>query len=153
MAKTKQPTVPSVDPPPAETQRWAPGRFAANTRALIRRLQAWPGVDPHSPFRRLPADDPQVILTNRRTFRESVRPFISERQPCPGLRIAQLNPEHDSIGIHEPNRDSDKSLTLWLLGEYGLQLTTAPTTLPFDYLRGLFDQLLDSRLGCRVSGR
>jgi hypothetical protein len=128
------------------SEPWSAGTFLAKARELTRRLRVWHVTDFQSPIGRASLREARRWV--RLTFREIIR--AEDPGPPPHTWQLFLDPEpaadgKDTVGEahRNPDRDTDRSLTQWLLQDFRFHLDQAPCSPSFDYLRGVFNQFLD----------
>jgi hypothetical protein len=132
--------------PPRPQEPWDEITFAAEVSRLVRRLEAWEGVDSRHPVQMLEPGSPEIVLTNRKTFRECIRVFMNRPRPGPAIMIAAPPRDgREGLACVEPDYDADKPMTLWLMADLQRQLATAAQRPAIGNLRSLFEQLLDAR--------
>lgn len=140
------PGAPFLDPPPAPstgTQDTAPYSLAAALSRITRHLRVWHETDYQEPIPTVATGSPDVMAINRQTFRDAIRPFRGRKRPGEAIRI--IRPpvgKEDGLACAEPERDTEKPLTLWLLADFDQKLRRAPRGGVSDYLCGILDQLL-----------
>ena len=124
--------------------RWSAGTFAAKAKELSRRLSFWHIDDGRSltPF----VSERGARRRVRLIFREIISADPGPR-PSRGLQVYwhEAPAEDGSVGESFLNteRDTDRSLTMWLMGDFLRHLQAAPPLPALDYLAESFGQLLD----------
>jgi len=106
------------------SERWTAGTFLAKARELSRRLRSWHIDDFRSPVQFVSEQESRRVV--RLTFRDITAGYREQTTSRPQKSL-QMYPnedgkpdEHGFVGeIYEnPERDTDRYLTLWLLGDF-----------------------------------
>jgi hypothetical protein len=129
-------------------QRWDEGIFLAKARELSRRLKSWHIEDYLSPIQF--TSQREARRWERLTFREIIENISSKPTARPGKGLQFfMHPEgEDESGyvgeVYEnPDRDTDRSLTLWLMGDFFRHLEATAPSAALNYLKESYYQLLD----------
>jgi hypothetical protein len=127
---------------------WTAGTFLAKTRELERRLRSWHIEDFRSPIQFVSLRESRRWV--RLTFREIVTNSANDPGPRPvGWQVyAHEDGEPDEEGYvgeiyQNPDRDTDRSLTMWLMGDFQRHLQVAPPLPAVDHLKLTFGHILD----------
>jgi hypothetical protein len=130
-------------------EQWTAGTFLAKAKELSRRLRSWHIEDFLSPVQFASHQESRRWV--RLTFRVIITNVNANPAPRPprGLQLYMHEggkpDERGCIGeaYENPDRDTDRSLTLWLMGDFLRHLDAAPPLLALDYLSESFGHLLD----------
>jgi hypothetical protein len=130
------------------SKRWSAGIFLAKAKELSRRLRSWHVEDFLSPIRFVSQRESRGCVCL--TFRQILTNVNAEPSPRP--KRWQIYPheegkldENGYVGeaYRNPDRDTDRPLTLWLLGDFLRHLDAAPPLAALDYLKESFGHILD----------
>jgi hypothetical protein len=130
-------------------ESWSAGVFLSKAKELSRRLKVWEITDYRSPVQLASQQESRRWV--RLTFREIISGDATAWGPRPKKALQYFMnddgkpDENDVIGVvyENPDRDTNRSLTQWLLGDFLRHLNAAPPLPALDYLKGAFDQILD----------
>lgn len=133
----------------SEQEHWTAGTFLAKGKELCRRLRQWHIEDFLHPVQFASVQETRMWV--RLTFREIVKNVSSHSTSRPGMGMQFYmyadgeRDEHGCVGeVYEcPDSDTDRSLTMWLLGDFARHMPDAPNIPAADYLRQSFEQLLE----------
>jgi hypothetical protein len=129
---------PFLSSPPAP---WGPGTFASELTRLIRRLTVWHVTDFQSPIKTIQTGPEYWLLTSR-TFGEITKGF-DERPLGASIRVFGREEGGELGACVVPEQETDQTATQWLLARFGRHLEGAPNAPAFEYLCGLFRQLME----------
>jgi hypothetical protein len=134
------------------SQQWSAGTFLAKAKELSRRLRSWHIEDYRHPIQfASQAESRQWV---RLTFRNALPKSSSTPRPDGGLQLFRNEggklDERGCIGVayRNPDEDTDRSLTQWLLADFLHHLEDAEPSPALDYLNESFRQLLDLPAWC-----
>ncbi len=129
-------------------EQWTAGTFLAKAKELSRRLRSWHIEDFLSPIQFASQQESRHWV--RVTFREITINVNAKPTPRPQKSLQLYTreggePDEGCVGeaYENPDRDTDRSLTMWLLGDFFRHLDTAPALPALDYLKESFGHLLD----------
>jgi hypothetical protein len=130
------------------SKRWNPGVFLAKARELSRRLRSWHIEDFLNPVQFASHQESRRWV--RLTFREIITNVTVDPSPKPvGWQFYMHDggkPDDEGCvgeAFQNPDQDTDRSLTMWLMGDFLRHLDAAPPLPALDYLKESFNHLLE----------
>ncbi len=124
---------------PSPPQPWSVGTFASELVRLTRRLRVWHITDFMSPIESV-GSAASFWQTTSRTFEQLIQDFDSQVHRA-DYRIYRDGPESMAV-CSIPERETNRTETIWLLAVFCRNAASAPVQPIFDYVRGLMRQLL-----------
>ncbi len=126
---------------------WSTGKVLASAKEICRRLRVWHIDDYLSPIQFCSERESRRWV--RLTFREIIAKPRSDSRPGKGVQLFpnanSLPDDEGSIGeaYENPDRVTDRSLTMWHLGDFYKRIELLERSTARDYLVEVFGQLLD----------